>query len=60
MSDTIYTSGMSPLRLATISASAKGENVGSKKSTPCYFVGDYVVLNTSIKCSDYKPFNLNP
>ena len=57
MSDTIYTSGMSPLRLATISASAKGENVGSKKTTPCQVVDDYVVLTTSIKCSDYSTLN---
>lgn len=54
MSNVIYSKDMSPLRLATIISMAKGKNVGSKKSTPCYIVDDYVVLHTSIKCSDYQ------
>lgn len=54
MKPVIYSKDMNKISLVyLISKIEKSKNVSANKRTPCYFVEDYAIIKSSIKCSDY-------
>ena len=54
MNKVIYSKGMGKLSLLELISRINYDNVGTKKSVPCYIVDDYAIIQSTIMCRDYS------
>ena len=53
MSKVVYSHGMTKLQMVELLNRTDMNNMGTKKSVPCYIVDDYAIIKSNIACSHY-------